>query len=225
MAEIVTRVVEALAEAGITAQAAYPGGMMPNISGSRAAVSLEKLDHTARAGTVLVTVMTPVAAGGSVCEETAIQVGRVLEEMGGICTQEGCKFNGYADAYYIRVLGTFYGGAVMDGWNTAADFTVTTGLQSLPNTVSFRAEQAVDTLTGTPLNTSVWSFRLVEEFGRGQAPLPSPVEPFTLTITRTSGIENYNECTWTAVELENTATGLRQIRKGVAKSRSFLAVG
>lgn len=225
MTEIVTGVIEALTEAGIEAQAAYPGGMMPNITAARAAVSLEKLDHTARSGTVLVTVMVPVSLGGSVCEDTAVRVGKLLEEMGGICTQEGCKFNGYADAYYIRVLGTFYGGAVMDGWNTAADFTVTAGIQPLANTVSFRAEQAVDTLTGTPLDTSVWTFRLVEEFGRGQAPVPSPTEPFTLTITRTSGIENYNECTWTAVELENTPTGLRQIRKGVAKSRSYLFVG
>ena len=29
---------------------------------------------------------------------------------------------------------------------------------------------------------------------------------------------------WTGLQLENTATGLRQIRQGVAKSRSFMTL-
>ena len=40
---IVTSVLEALNEAGIAAEPAYPGGTLPNITQAQAAVSLEKL--------------------------------------------------------------------------------------------------------------------------------------------------------------------------------------
>lgn len=221
---IVHTVIDALNDAGIAAQSAYPGGTMPNITTAQAAVNLEKLEYTARSATVLVTVMVPVAMGGGACEDAAIQVGGVLERLGGICVQEECRFNGYADAYYVRVLGTFYGADVMDGWNAVSDFTVKIGKNVMKNAVAFRAEQAVDEVTGTPLSTAVWTFRLEESYGRGEGQLPSPTEPFSITVTRSSGTETYNECSWISVQLENTATGLRQVRTGVAKTRSFIVV-
>lgn len=222
---IVSTVIDALNEAGIAAQTAYPGGTLPNITQAQAAVSLEKLEYTARSATVLVTVMVPVASGGGACEDAAVQVGGVLEGLGGVCVQEECRFNGYADAYYVRVLGTFYGAAVMENWVAESDFTVKIGSTVMKNAVGFRAEQAVDEVTGTPLSTSVWTFRLEENFGRGEGPLPPPAEPFTVTVIRSGSTEIYNECNWTSVQLENTATGLRQIRQGVAKTRAFAVVG
>lgn len=221
---IVTTVIDALTEAGIPAQSAYPGGTMPNITEAQAAVSLEKLEYTARSATVLVTVMVPVSLGGGACEDAAIKVGGVLEDLGGVCIQEECRFNSYADAYYIRVLGTFQGADVMEGWNAASDFTVILGSTTMKNATAFKAEQAVDEVTGTPLSTSVWTFRLEESYGRGEGPLPSPAEPFSVTVNRSGGTETYNECSWISVELENTATGLRQIRQGVAKTRSFIVL-
>ena len=222
---IVDAVVEALTEAGLAAQKAYPGAAMPNITESRFAVNLEKLDYTARSATVLVTVMVPVEQGGGVCEIAAVRAGTVMEAMGGVVVQEECRFNAYADAYYIRVLGTFYGTAVMDTWSAASEFSVEVNETVLPNAVSFRAEQAVDQVTGTPLSTAVWTFRLEEKFGWGEGPLPAPTGSFSVTVTRSSGMEIYEECVWTSVQLEDTATGLRQIRTGVAKSRGFMVVG
>lgn len=221
---IVDTVITALNEAGIAAQAAYPGGAMPNITGTQAAVNLDKLEYTARSATVLVTVMVPVTTGGSACEATALQVGGILEALGGVCVQEECRFNGYADAYYVRVLGTFYGTAVMENWVAESDFAVKLGSTVIKNAVSFRAEQAVDQVTGTPLSTSVWTFRLEEKFGRGERPQPPPTEPFTVVVTRSGSTEIYGECNWISVQLENTSTGLRQIRQGVAKTRAFAVV-
>lgn len=221
---LVSRVLEALEEAELPAQTAYPGGIMPNITGPMTAVSLERVNYTARTATVLVTVMVPVRMGGGSCEDTALQVGGILEELGGTCTQEECRFNGYADVYYVRVLGTFRGAAVMESWGTTSDFTVKLGTHVLKNAVSFKAEQAVDAVTGTPLSTSVWTFRIVEEFGRGEAPMPSPAEPFVVEISRTAGVENYTECTWIACQLENTGSGLRQIRTGISKNRGEIVI-
>lgn len=222
---IVDSVIDRLNKAGLAAQKAYPDGAMPNISQAQFAVNLEKLDYTARSATVLVTVMVPVSQGGCACESAAVRAGAALEAMGGVVVQEECRFNAYADAYYIRVLGTFYGTSVMDTWSTASEFSVELNETVLPNAVSFRAEQAVDQVTGTPLSTAVWTFRLEEKFGWGEGPLPAPTDNFSVTVLRSSGMETYEECTWTSVQLEDTATGLRQIRTGVAKRRGFMVTG
>lgn len=224
MSLIVTTVIRELTEAGLPAETAYPGTAMPNITQPQMAVNLQKLDFTARSATVQVTVMVPVRLGGGICEETAIQAGAVLERLGGTVTMEECRFNAYADAYYIRVLGDFFGAAVLTGWSAASEFTVEVDDTVLNRAVSFRAEQAVDQVTGTPLSTAVWTFRLEEKFGWGEGPLPGPNENFTVIVSRNSGMEIYEECSWTSVQLEDTTTGLRQVRTGVAKRRSFMAV-
>lgn len=222
-ASLVIKVINALDDAGILADTAYPGGKMPNISEARVAVCLQKMDHTQRTATVLVTVMVPVKMGGGACEDMAIRVGSLLEQLGGVCVQEECCFNGYADAFYIRVLGTFRGAAAMDTWGSTSDFEVQIGGETLKNAISFKAEQAVDQVTGTPLSTSVWTFKIVEEFGRDQSPTPSPAEPFNVYMVRSAGVECFDTCTWVACQLENTSTGMRQIRTGVAKHRTVLS--
>lgn len=223
--KIIENVLAALKAAGLNAGEAYRGDQMPHVTDAYAAVSLEKLEHTARKATVLVTVLVPMAQGGSLCQSKAVIAGQAMEELGGACVQEECQFHGYAQAYYVRVLGVFYGGAVMDEWADTSDFTVVLGSQTISNAVSFQAEQAVDEATGTPLSTSVWSFRLEEEYGRGEAPKPEPMEPFSMTVKRSTGTETFAECSWTSVQLENTATGLRLVRKGVAKSRNVIVLG
>lgn len=223
-ASITIKVLNALNDKGIFTDIAYPGKTMLNLDETMAAVSLERLDYTARTATVLVTVMVPVSMGGGACEDAAIRVSGTLEEMGAVCVQEECRFNGYADAYYIRVLGSFRGASVMDTWGSVSDFTVQVGDHYLKNVVSFKAEQAVDEVTGTPLNTAVWTFRIVEEFGRGELPAISPAEPFEVNVSRTNSLETYSDCTWIACQLENTATGLRQIRTGISKTRGEIGI-
>ncbi len=222
-ASLVIKVINALDEMEILADTAYPGGKMPNITEVRAAVCLQQMDHTQRTATVQVTVMVPSSMGGGACEDVAIRVGSTLEKMGGVCVQEECRFNGYADAFYIRVLGTFRGAAALDGWGSTSDFEVQIAGAALKHAVSFKAEQAVDQMTGTPLSTSVWTFRIVEEFGRGESPDSSPAEPFNVYVVRSAGVERYENCSWIACQLENTSTGLRQIRSGVAKSRVIVS--
>ena len=223
--KIIENVLAALEAAGLNAGEAYRGDQMPHVTKPYGAVSLEKLEHSARRATVLVTVLVPMEQGGSLCQQQAVLAGQAMESLGGVCVQEECRFHGYAQAYYVRVLGIFCGGAVMDQWANISDFTVVVGTQTVSNAVSFQAEQAVDEATGTPLSTSVWSFRLEEEYGRGESPVPPPQEPFSMTVRRSTGTETYAECSWTSVQLENTATGLRQVRKGVAKKREVIVLG
>jgi hypothetical protein len=46
-----------------------------------------------------------------------------------------------------------------------------------------------------------------------------------MSVKRSTGTETFSECSWISIQLENTATGLRQVRKGVAKSRSVIVLG
>lgn len=223
--KILENVLTALKTAGLNAGEAYRGDQMPHVTECYAAVSLEKLEHTARKATVLVTVVVPMEQGGTLCQEKALLAGQAMEALGGVCVQEACRFHGYAQAYYIRVLGTFCAGAVMEQWAKTSDFTVVLGTQTLSNAVSFQAEQAVDEATGAPLSSAIWTFRLEEEYGHGEAPKPEPVEPFSMSVKRSAGTETFTQCSWTSVQLVNTATGLRLVRKGVAKSRSVIMLG
>ena len=222
---ITQKVIDGLNAAGLSAERAYPGSQIPHLTQVRMAVSLEKMEYAAWSATVLVNVMASAAMGGSVCEEAALQAAQAMEALGGECTQEECQFHGYADAYCVRVLGKFYGETVMDGWTKTPSFTVKLGTSTLSNAVSFQAERQVDEATGLPLDQSAWFFRLEEQFGRGEAPAPPPSEPFSLTVSRSTGVETYRECTWISVQVEDTASGLRQVRKGVANSRGYILVG
>ncbi len=224
MMNLIIKVLNGLDAAGIIADTAYPGGTMPNITEPQVTVSLEGVEYTARSATVLVTVMVPAAMGGGECESMAIRVAGELEKLGGVCVQEACRFNGYADAFYVRVLATYRGSVVLPTWAESKDFKVTVGATELSNVVSFRAEQVVDAVTGTPLSTAVWTFRIEEEYGRGEVPVLVPSENFDVTISRSLGLETYTDCSWIACQVENTATGMRQIRKGIAKSRTEIGI-
>jgi len=222
--QLVDQAVRILTAAGIPAQRAWPGADIPHLTQAQAAVCLEKLDYAGRKAVVAVTVAVPMELGGGVCEDAALKAGEALTVMGGSWVQEPCKFTGYADTYSIRLLGTFSGPEVTAEWTSAAAFTVKLGTAVHPRAVAFRAEQKVDETTGDLIAGAVWTFRLEEVFRPGEGPLPAPTEPFELTVDRVGGTETYRECRLTAVQLENTATGLRQIRQGVAKSRSFIAL-
>ena len=222
---IVDRVVERLARENIPAQNAYPGGRKPALSAGCAAVSLEKLEYDTRTAVVQAHVLMPVEQGGYACQELALQVGRVLEAMGATVWQEGCKFDGYVDAFSVLVRGSFSGADVMEQWASDTNFTVKLGQMTMTHAVRFQAEQAVDDVTGEPLSSAVWNLWLEERFGQGEGPMPNPAEPFEVTVLRSGSTEIYRQCQWISVELTNTATGLKQVRKGVARSRSFASLG
>ena len=222
---IVDTAVDALNGAGLPAQRAYPGSAMPHLTQGMLTVQLEKLDYISRTATVLVTAWMPVEQGGSACEALAVRAGQVLASLGAAVTQESCRFEAYADAYAVQMRGTCSGGTVTELWDTAPSFTVELDEKALGSAVSFRANRAVDENTGQPLEDGLWTFRLEEQFGWEAGPMPGPTESFTVTVLRNSGMEIYSNCDWTSIQLEDTATGLRQVRTGVAQSRSFMVVG
>ena len=105
MGTIVNQVIARLREANIRADEAYPGGRIPALTGAVAAVRLGKIDRSVRTTAVQVVVMSPASGGGGQCETAALQSVEVLQEMGGTCTKDVCKFDEMADVFYIEIEG------------------------------------------------------------------------------------------------------------------------
>ena len=97
MGTILNMVTEKLRDAGIRSDEAYPGSRIPALTGPVAAVKLGKVDRSVRTTTVLVTVMSPAKSGGSICETTALGAVEALQEMGGTCIKDICRFDEMAD--------------------------------------------------------------------------------------------------------------------------------
>ena len=112
---IVSKVIDALTAADIRSDEAYPGGRIPTLTGAVAAVRLGQMDRSVRTTAVQVVIMSPAAAGGSLCESTALRAVQTLQDMGGTCTKDVCKFDEMADVFYIGIETMFFGTALEAG--------------------------------------------------------------------------------------------------------------
>lgn len=101
-------VIEALTNAGFRAERGYPGKGMPYPDGPVVAVSLQ--EQTADRFTLAVRLYCTVELGGIVCEDRALDMVPVLENLGADCTVGACSFSGKSGLFSVCVLA---------GWNTA----------------------------------------------------------------------------------------------------------
>ena len=223
MGTIVNQVIQQLREANIRADEAYPGGRIPALTGAVAAVRLGRIDRSVRTTAVQVVVMSPASGGGSQCESTALQAIDVLQEMGGTCTKDVCKFDEMADVFYIEIEAAFFGTELADGWSAGPGFSVTIGMQNMPHAVSFGMQRAIDDDV-TAISNTKWQFTLEELLPPGTSEPPEPQEPFTLTVVREMYDEVLSGCHWISAKREDTLRGVSQIRVGIANSRSVMGI-
>lgn len=220
---IVSNVIEALSDAQIRADEAYPGRRIPALTGAVAAVRLGKVDRAVRTTTVEIVVMSPAADGGTLCESTALQAVEVLQEMGATCVKDVCKFDEMADVFYIEIQAEFLGAPLGGTWSAGPGYAVTIGAQPVSYAVGFSASRKVDD-TVTAISNAKWQFTLEELLPPGTSEPGEATEPFVLTVSRSKSDECFSGCSWTSVQREDTLRGIRQVRSGVAKSRAMLAV-
>ena len=116
MGTIVENVIAKLTAASIRADEAYPGRRIPALTGPVAAVRLGKIDRSVRTTAVEVVIMSPSSGGGSLCESTALRAIGVLQNMGGTCVKDVCKFDEMADVFYIEITAEFFGVARENKW-------------------------------------------------------------------------------------------------------------
>lgn len=223
MGTIVERVISWLRGAGIRADEAYPGGRIPALSGAVAAVRLGKVDRAVRTTTVEIVIMSPAAAGGNLCERTALRAVEAIQAMDGTCVKDVCRFDEMADVFYIEIKVEFFGTALELQWSAGPGYSIKIGQQPMPNVVSFISQRKVSEDT-VSLGAAKWEFTMEELLPPGSTEPPDPAEPFVLTVVRGQTDETFSGCVLTSVKREDTIRGVSQIRTGTAQSRAFAAI-
>lgn len=220
---IVSKVIDALTAAEIRSDEAYPGGRIPALTGPVAAVRLGKMDRSVRTTAVQIVVMSPAASGGSLCESTALRAVETMQNMGGTCVKDVCKFDEMADVFYIEIEAVFFGTALEENWSAGPGYSITIGIQPMEYTVSFTTQRAIDDEI-TSISDAKWKFTLEELLPPGNSEPADPAEPFTVTVSRSNGDEMFTGCTWISVKREDTIKGVSQIRVGQAASRTVIGI-
>ena len=223
MGTIVNQIIEKLRAANIRADEAYPGGRIPALEGAVAAVRLGRVDRSVRSTSVQVVIMSPAKDGGTLCETTALQAVEVLQNMGGTCVKDVCKFDEMADVFYIEIESEFFGTALATKWSAGPGFSVTIGVQAIPHAVSYSAQRKTDDEV-TSIKDAKWQFTLEELLPPGTSEPMDPAEPFTLTVVRELTDEVLEGCTLISVTRKDTLRGVSQIRVGQATKRSVLSI-
>ena len=223
MGTIVSNVITALSAASIRADEAYPGRRIPALTGPVAAVRLGKIDRSVRTTAVEVVIMSPSSGGGSLCEKTALRAIEALQKMGGTCVKDVCKFDEMADVFYISVEAEFFGTAMENRWSAGPGYSITIGAQPMEQVVSFSVQRSVYA-DAEGIGNAVWNFTLEELLIPGSSEPPDPAEPFTLTVSRSNGDEQFTGCRFTSQQRQDTIRGITQIRKGTAQNRNVMGI-
>ena len=223
MGTIVSQVIDQLKNAGIRADEAYPGSRIPALKSPVAAVRLGKVDRSKRVTAVQVVIMSPSSGGGSQCERVSLETVDVLENMGGSCGKEICKFDEMADVFYIDITAEFFGSAQAEDWSAGPGYAVAIGEQPLPHVTRFSAERKIGGDVAA-IGAAKWQFTVEELLPPGYSEPSDPQEPFALTVSRSNIDELFRNCTLTSVKRENTIRGVSQVRTGIAESRSVMGI-
>ncbi len=228
--EILERVLEALNTAGFSASAAYPGQKFPRISGTVAAVHLEKVDWANGTVTVDVSVLSPAAMGGSACEGEAVQAAEALRQLGAVCVQDGCCFDSGAQVYTVRVLARFSGSSESGneavpgtGFLVFADGQYQKFVRSFSSEVSCGTQAEYAMGEPAPLTvrsgTRLWTVRMEELVPMGEAEPEEPAEGFELEVRSGQNTETFRGCCWKTIRREYSQEGVKRIRQGIARER------
>lgn len=226
---ILNTVIDLLTAGGIAAAPAQPNQHMLIIQTPVAAVSMEKVDM--ESATVLVQAIAPMKNGAERCQKHALTVWGLLREAGAECVQGKCTFDGRSAMFCVPVTAKFYGTAMADDWIPAPPappapvLNVTLAGVALAYVTSFSAQQkkveveekdAQGQVT-KKLVTLPWEFTLEEFFPTGAQEPDAPQEPFTLQAEQ----EVLSGCVLMEHLRVQTTQGFRQVRKGIAASRTL----
>lgn len=221
MADIIQTITYVLSAAGYRTGDASPGRVMPEISEPVVAVNLEHLDTEKLSMTIRVTVVSPLALGARACENVAVNVCRILQELGAQCKLEPCQLNAKTEHFCVPVMASFQGSILDTGWKAGDACLVKFGSVNLQKVVSFYAWREKNPEINS-LEQAQWQFH-VEERMEAIKPETMPSEPFTLTVQWENGQEVFGECILTLQKRVIQDGYLFQIREGTAKTRTATA--
>ena len=181
---ILELVLRRLREVGFEASVAYPGQVFPQITGTVAAVHIEKVDRANLTVTIEITLVCPASLGGTQCEMDALRVTEVLRWAGAVCIQNGCRYDGIAQVYMVSVLATFTGITEENRCVIWPGFYCYVGNQYHRYAVDFQTEQTADVRgvyamgetdpVGLYSGEGIWKIRMEELIPVGSEELEEP---------------------------------------------------
>ena len=215
-----SEVLQALKDGGFRADYAWPGHKMPALTDVAAAVSLQNADLQTGSVTVLITILCPAEQGGAACQDAALTAGELLQGLGAAVTVSACSFDGRTGLFSVAVTATFAKDEEEQVQEAQQIISCTVGLAKLWYVVSFTTQREVEALV-PEIEDAAWHFRIEEFFPTGTAEEAWPEEPFHVV----NGKEILLNCTWTSHKRVREPEGIRQIREGIAESRSVEVQG
>lgn len=218
MAGIMQTITYILRANGYRTGDASPGRVMPEISEPVIAINLEHLDTADLTMTIRVTVVSPLALGARSCEDEALKVCRILQEIGAQCVMEPCQLNAKTELFYVPVMASFQGNVLDTDWDADSACKVKFGSINLYTVVSFSAWRETDATADT-IQEAVWKFRIEERMDGIKSEI-EPTEPFTMTVIFEDAKEVYGECALTSQKRVIADGYLLQIREGTAVTRT-----
>ena len=226
---ILELVLRRLREEGFTANVAYPGQMFPQITGTVAAVHIEKVDRANLSVPIEITMVCPASLGGTQCEMEALRATEVLRWSGAVCVQNGCRYDGVAQVYMVSILATYTGTTEEDDCVIWQGFYCYVDDQYHRYAVDFQTERITDTqvicgmgqgeVVGLHSGKELWQIRLEEMIPTGSEEILEPEGDFQIEIISGQITEVFQGCRWTSVHRQRNPQGLRRICKGYALSR------
>ena len=226
---ILELVLRRLREGKFTADVAYPGQKIPQITKPVATVHIEKVDRANMTVTVEVNIICPAAMGGTACEVEALRATEILRWSGAVCVQNGCTYDGISQVYVVAVLATFTCVTEANKCSLGPGFVAYINKIIQPNAVAvseeevpgFQAEYVMgeSAPAGISQGSSLWYIQLEELLPAGMTETADPAGAFELKIVTDVKTEVFYHCRWTSIRREFSREGLRKIRKGIAMLR------
>ena len=227
---ILELVLQMLRDVGFQASAAYPGQKFPVVSGTVAAVHIEKVDRAGMTVTVEVNIICPAAMGGAQCELEALKATERLRWLGAQCVQNGCTYDGVSQVYVVPVLATFVGVTEAETCEIGPGFYVYVGGTLQGYAYCFSEEEVEDyqaeytmgesAPAGISSGKRLWKIRIEDLIPAGSSESVDPkIGAFEVKVVTAHKTEHYYHCKWTSVKREFTREGLRRIRTGISMLR------
>ena len=226
---ILELVLRRLREEGFTASVAYPGQMFPQITGTVAAVHIDKVDRANLSVTIEITMVCPASLGGIQCEMDALRATEILRWSGAVCVQNGCTYDGVAQVYMVSILATYTGTTDEDNCVIWPGFYCYVNNRYHRYVTDFQTELTTDVqvvhgvgqsaAVGIQPGKRLWQIRMEEQIPAGSEEIREPESVFDVDIVSDLTRESFRGCRWTSVQRQRNRQGLRRICKGYALSR------
>ena len=217
---ILDEIVQRLNDNNIRAQTAYPPEYINRITSPVAALSIHEVDGKQHTVTLLVEILGPKTHGGRATQIRALQAVEVLEEEGAVCRQGGCEFVSKSNVFRVPIWATIKGIPRPEDMIYFSTYQIMAGTLYMGRACGFSSWQ-IPTGEEENLLDAPWKIQIEEFFPWGVEDTMEAAEPFTLKLKSNSGVESYHECRWTGRKRIAEEFGIRQIREGVADSRSI----